>query len=180
MTYIETGDEQTHRLSFYLAMEEYIARHLLHQDDCFFMWQVEPSVIFGRNQVPQNEVNIEYCIEHGIQTYRRKSGGGCVYADQSNVMLSYITPDANVTDTFSRYMRMVADTLQEIGIDAHPNDHNDIMIGDRKVSGNAIYHRPWHSALRYRYGAYDARHYPLTAEARPSWRRECTSTHLPA
>lgn len=51
MTYIETGDEQTHRLSFYLAMEEYIARHLLHQDDCFFMWQVEPSVIFGRNQV---------------------------------------------------------------------------------------------------------------------------------
>lgn len=105
MTYIETGDEQTHRLSFYLAMEEYIARHLLHQDDCFFMWQVEPSVIFGRNQVPQNEVNIEYCIENGIQTYRRKSGGGCVYADQSNVMLSYITPDANVTDTFSRYMR---------------------------------------------------------------------------
>ena len=142
MTYIETGDEQTRRLSFYLAMEEYIARHLLHQDDCFFMWQVEPSVIFGRNQVPQNEVNIEYCIENGIQTYRRKSGGGCVYADQSNVMLSYITPDANVTDTFSRYMRMVADTLQEIGIDAHPNDHNDIMIGDRKVAGNAIYRLP--------------------------------------
>ena len=147
MTYIETGDEQTHRLSFYLAMEEYIARHLLHQDDCFFMWQVEPSVIFGRNQVPQNEVNIEYCIEHGIQTYRRKSGGGCVYADQSNVMLSYITPDANVADTFSRYMRMVADTLQEIGIDAHPNDRNDIMIGDRKVSGNAFYHIPGRSIV---------------------------------
>ena len=140
MTYIETGDEQTHRLSFYLAMEEYIARHLLHQDDCFFMWQVEPSVIFGRNQVPQNEVNIEYCIENSIQTYRRKSGGGCVYADQSNVMLSYITPDANVTDTFSRYMRMVADTLQEIGIDAHPNDHNDIMLNGQKISGNAILH----------------------------------------
>ena len=153
MTYIETGDEQTHRLSFYLAMEEYIARHLLHQDDCFFMWQVDPSVIFGRNQVPQNEVNIEYCIEHGIQTYRRKSGGGCVYADQSNVMLSYITPDANVTDTFS---------------------------GQCHLPAAWQHHRPWHSALRYRYGTYDARHYPLTAEARPSWRRECTSTHLPA
>ena len=48
---------QTRRLSFYLAMEEYVARHLNHDDDCFFMWQVNPSVIFGRNQLIEKEVN---------------------------------------------------------------------------------------------------------------------------
>ena len=142
MIYIELGETQPRRLSFYLAMEEYVAQHLLTDADCFFMWQVTPSVIFGRNQVPLNEVNIDYCREHGIEMYRRKSGGGCVYADMSNVMLSYITGDENVGQTFGRYLAMVANSLQEMGIDARPNDHNDIMIGDRKVSGNAIYHLP--------------------------------------
>ena len=70
-------------LSFYLAMEEYVARHF-DEPDCFFLWQVEPSVIFGRNQVLENEVNVDYCRTHGIKLYRRKSGGGCVYADMDN------------------------------------------------------------------------------------------------
>lgn len=141
MIYIDLPTHETHRLSFYLAMEEFVARHL-DFDESFFMWQVEPTVIFGRNQMVQNEVNIPYCKEHHIQMYRRKSGGGCVYADMSNVMLSYITKDDNVEETFSRYMTMFANALQSIGLDAHKNDHNDIMIGERKVSGNAIYHLP--------------------------------------
>lgn len=123
-------------------MEEFVARYMNVSEDCFFMWQVEPSVIFGRNQVAENEVNIPYCREHGIQMYRRKSGGGCVYADMSNVMLSYITNDENVDVTFTRYLSMFAEALQRLGIDAQKNDHNDIMIGDKKVSGNAIYHLP--------------------------------------
>ena len=123
-------------------MEEFVARYMNVSEDCFFMWQVEPSVIFGRNQVAENEVNIPYCREHGIQMYRRKSGGGCVYADMSNVMLSYTTNDENVDVTFTRYLSMFAEALQRLGIDAQKNDHNDIMIGDKKVSGNAIYHLP--------------------------------------
>lgn len=140
MIYIDTGNYKVQELSFYLAMEEYIAREKPREKDCFFMWQVAPSVIIGRNQVAQNEINIDYCLEHGIKIYRRKSGGGCVYADYDNVMLSYITPSGNVSETFSRYLNMVAETLNEFGICAKPNDHNDIMIGSRKVSGNAIYH----------------------------------------
>ena len=77
-------------LPWYLAAEEYVARKLKEHDECFFMWQVEPTVIFGRNQLIENEVNIEYCQKHGIHTFRRKSGGGCVYADRRNVMFSYI------------------------------------------------------------------------------------------
>ena len=112
-------------------------------DDYFFMWQVEPTVIFGRNQVIENEVNLEYCKSHHINFFRRKSGGGCVYADMSNVMLSYITSENNVEETFKRYLQMISETLESIGLEnVHPSGHNDIMIGDRKVSGNAIYHLP--------------------------------------
>ena len=91
MIYIVCPTSDRKRLSFYLAMEEHVARHLNTGDDCFFMWQVDPSVIFGRNQLTEAEVNLDFCREHGIETYRRKSGGGCVYADRFNVMLSYIT-----------------------------------------------------------------------------------------
>lgn len=129
-----------------MAMEEYVAKHI-DAPDCFFMWQVEPSVIFGRNQLIENEVNLDYCHTHHIQTYRRKSGGGCVYADTSNIMFSYITKDEAVSLTFNRYINMVVAVLQRLGVDARANGRNDVMIGDRKVSGNAFYHIPGRSIV---------------------------------
>lgn len=119
--------EATPGVAFYLAVEEFAAR-FMPPADYFFMWQVEPSVIFGRNQVMDNEVNVAYCRQHNIKMYRRKSGGGCVYADMSNVMLSYVTPDDDVSATFSRYLDMVCQTLRTIGLDARPSGNNDIML----------------------------------------------------
>ena len=128
-------------------MEEYLARHRNDGDDLFFVWQVEPTVIFGRNQVIENEVNLDYCQRHGIQFYRRKSGGGCVYADRSNVMMSYITRSDEVVKTFTRYMNMVTTMLRDLGLEATSTENNDVLIGGRKVSGNAFYHIPGHSIV---------------------------------
>ena len=72
MLYVALPDNTQHRLPFYLAMEEYVAK-TIDEEDCFFMWQVQPSVIFGRNQLVEAEVNLDYCREHSVQTYRRKS-----------------------------------------------------------------------------------------------------------
>lgn len=143
---MELPDDRVRRLSFYLAMEEYVARHM-DERDFFFMWQVEPSVIFGRNQLIENEVNLEFCRNRGIRTYRRKSGGGCVYADMKNIMFSYITSEENVGFTFNRYINMVVLVLNRLGVDARANGRNDIMIGDRKVSGNAFYKLPGRSVV---------------------------------
>lgn len=142
MTHLTLPSDDVRRLSFYLAMEEYAARRLPLEDDLFFLWQVEPTVIFGRNQVIENEVNLEYCRAHDIQFYRRKSGGGCVYADMSNVMMSYITRSDEVMTTFSRYMQMVCKMLTDLGVSAASTENNDVLIGGRKVSGNAFYHLP--------------------------------------
>ena len=146
MKYVALPVEKVRRLSFYLAMEEYVARRIDEQD-LFFMWQVEPSVIFGRNQLIENEVNLKFCRERGIKTYRRKSGGGCVCADMNNVMFSYITKDEAVGFTFNRYINMVVLVLQNLGVDAKASGRNDVMIGDRKVSGNAFYHIPGRSIV---------------------------------
>ena len=139
MKYISLPVSETRRLSFYLAMEEFVARHL-DEPDAFFMWQVGPSVIFGRNEVLENEVNVAYCREHNIKLYRRKSGGGCVYADMDNLMLSFITTEENVNFAFNRFVNMILLVLRRLGIEATGTQHNDIMIGDRKVCGTACYH----------------------------------------
>jgi lipoic acid synthetase/lipoate-protein ligase A len=139
MKYISLPTSEVRRLSFYLAMEEFVARHI-DEPDCFFMWQVEPSVIFGRNQVLEDEVNVAYCREHGIKLYRRKSGGGCVYADMDNLMLSYVTSEDHVNFAFNRFINMVLLVLRKLGIAATGTAHNDVMIDDRKVCGTACYH----------------------------------------
>ena len=146
MKYIALPTNENRQLSFYLAMEEFVARHI-SEPDCFFMWQVEPTVIFGRNQVVENEVNLEYCREHGIHVVRRKSGGGCVYADMDNLMLSMVTDGDNVGFTFNRFVTMIQLALHKIGVSATSTTHNDIMIGDRKVCGTAFYQLPKRSIV---------------------------------
>lgn len=125
------------RLTFYLATEEYLARQT--EEEWFFMWQVDPTVIFGRNQLIENEVNLPFCQQHGIATYRRKSGGGCVYADRSNIMLSYVVTGGSVEDVFRHYVGKVASALEALGLPVAVSGRNDVLIDGRKVSGNAFY-----------------------------------------
>lgn len=146
MKYLLLPNDATRILPFYLAMEEYAAR-IMADEDIFFMWQPDPTVIFGRNQLIDNEVNLDYCKGHGIAVYRRKSGGGCVYADRDNIMFSYITRSDNVQLTFSRYTHAVAEMLQGLGLNATDNGRNDILIDGLKVSGNAFYHISGHSIV---------------------------------
>ena len=88
MKHLILPDNDERRLIFYLSMEEFAAREM--DGEAFFLWQVSPTVIFGRNQLMEAEVNVPFCREHGIKMFRRKSGGGCVYSDWGNIMVSYI------------------------------------------------------------------------------------------
>lgn len=152
MKYIALPFTEPRRLSFFLAMEEFVARQL-DESDAFFMWQVAPSVIYGRNQMVENEVNLDYCREHGIEVFQRKSGGGCVYADKDNLMLSYVTDEENVGFAFNRFINMVLLVLRKMGVEATGTTHNDIMIGEKKVCGTACRKTPRgsvvHSTLLY-------------------------------
>ena len=138
------------RLVWYLAAEEYFAKriHALLQGfgkgsgEVLFTWIVPPTVIFGRHQVMANEVNIPFCQLNHIAMYRRKSGGGCVYADEGNLMVSYISTSPHSEQVFQMYLDTMSDCLHTIGYDAVKSTHNDIMVGEHKVSGNACFALP--------------------------------------
>ena len=135
-----------HQLPFYFAVEEYVARH--YTDDDYFMgWRVNPTVMLGRNQLIDNEVNTDYCKENKIDIFRRKSGGGCIYADKGCIQFSYISRSVNANDAFAAYMQRMADLLKGLKIDAQLSGRNDILINGTKVSGCAFYQLSNHSVL---------------------------------
>ena len=102
-------------------------------------WRVNPTVMLGRNQLIDNEVNTDYCKEHKIDIFRRKSGGGCIYADKGCIQFSYISRSVNANEAFAAYMQRMADLLKGLKIDAQLSGRNDILINGTKVSGCAFY-----------------------------------------
>lgn len=133
-------------LPFYLAAEEWAAR-TLPPGQYFFAWQVEPTVICGRHQNMAAEVDLDYAARNGIKVWRRKSGGGAVYADRNNIMFSYITPSSDVQTTFGDYTDMICSMLHSIDIQAAATGRNDIAINGRKVAGNAFLKLPGRSIV---------------------------------
>ncbi len=133
-------DKKERSLAFYLAMEEFMAEHV--EDEAFFVWRVGPTVIIGRNQDLEAEVNLEYCRNHGVHVVRRKSGGGCVYSDKGNIMVSYISPRGVVSEVFDRYLSAMTACLRTLGLKAEKSGRNDILVEGRKVSGNAFHQLP--------------------------------------
>ena len=140
MKHVILPDNVRRSLAFYLAMEEFVASEV--EGEAFFVWRVEPTVIYGRNQVLENEVNLEYCREHGVDIVRRKSGGGCVYSDLGNIMISYVSGRGTVSEVFDRYMTALTDALRALGVPAEKSGRNDILVEGRKVSGNAFHQLP--------------------------------------
>ncbi len=124
-------------VAFYLSVEEWAACHL-SPGEYFFAWQVGPSIICGRNQDIEAEVNLDKAREKGIKVWRRKSGGGAVLADMNNVMFSYIAPSEAVQTGFSNYTQMICSMLASMGINAEPTGRNDIAVNGRKVAGNSF------------------------------------------
>lgn len=138
MTYVLYPESASDNLMTHLEMEEKIAREGI-VDSAFFIWQSAPTVIYGRNQSEEAEVNVSYCRQHSIRVCQRKSGGGCVYSDEGNVMLSCITKGDDVQEAFRKFLHALANALKEIGLGAEVSGRNDIIVDGRKVSGNACY-----------------------------------------
>ena len=129
-----------YRLTFFLAMEDYVAG--MSDEELFFVWQSDPTVIIGRNQDLDVEVNIGYCRENGVRIVRRKSGGGCVYSDRGNIMLSFVSRRGNVADVFDAFLLKFASCLSALGLPAEISGRNDILVDGRKISGNAFHQLP--------------------------------------
>lgn len=119
-----------------LAVEEYL--FLNSSDDVFMLWQNDRTVVIGKNQNAYAELDVDYAREQGIRVARRISGGGAVYHDIGNLNYTYISSKKGQGEIdFASFCAPIIDFLRSVGVEAELSGRNDILVGDKKISGNA-------------------------------------------
>lgn len=120
---------------FNLASEEYLLKH--RKENFIYLWINAPAVIVGVNQNTVQEVNLDYTTSHGIKVVRRQTGGGAVYHDLNNLCYTVIAPFRENVDNYRRFTAPVIEYLNTLGVKAEFSGRNDIVVGGKKISGNA-------------------------------------------
>ncbi|GGI65816.1 lipoate--protein ligase [Enterococcus alcedinis] len=124
-----------------LAIETFLLQEMKIDEPILLFYINEPSIIIGRNQNTIEEINQDYVEEKGIHVVRRLSGGGAVYHDFGNLNFSFIMPDdGNSFRDFAKVTQPIIQALHELGVTgAELKGRNDLVIGEKKFSGNAMY-----------------------------------------
>jgi len=121
-----------------LAIEEFAVRHLPANEPILLFYINKSSIIIGKNQNTIEEINTNYVENNNIKVVRRLSGGGAVYHDEGNLNFSFITNnDGKSFSNFKKFLEPIIKALADLGIEAEVKGRNDILIGEKKISGNA-------------------------------------------
>ena len=132
--YLETGSLDP---AYNLAFEEYVLAHRT-EGDYLILWQNDSTVVIGRNQNAEEEIDRAFVEAHGVRVVRRTTGGGAVYHDLGNLNYSFITDAGEAENlTMGRFTKPVTSALQGLGLRAEASGRNDILVEGRKVSGTA-------------------------------------------
>jgi lipoate-protein ligase A len=159
---------------FNLAAEEYLLKNC--RENIFMLWQSEPSVIVGKHQNIQEEVNEDYVRTNRIKIARRFSGGGAVYHDLGNLNLSFIETNTHVD--FDVFAQRILNMLGSLDIKVELDTRRAIFIDGLKISGSAqSIHKDrvlFHATLLF---SSDLNRLIQALESRPE--KECTSSSKP-
>lgn len=139
MIFVSNEEKTDPRIN--LAIETYLLKEMPLDEPILLFYINEPSIIIGRNQNTIEEINKDYVEEKEIHVVRRLSGGGAVYHDFGNLNFSFIMPDdGNSFRDFAKFTQPIIEALHAMGVkDAELKGRNDLVIKDKKFSGNAMY-----------------------------------------
>ncbi|TVQ96255.1 MAG: lipoate--protein ligase [Spirochaetaceae bacterium] len=140
-------ESNSHDVYLNLAFEQQLYHELETGDVVLFLWRNAPSVVIGRHQNPWRECDLDAMAAEGVLPARRASGGGAVYHDPGNGNFTFLANSALYQQEL--HFAVVIAALAEHGIHAHRSGRNDILVGERKISGNAFRHQ---KAKSYHHG----------------------------
>ena len=137
MILVRHHNEGNYEPYFYFALEDYLLNEVLKDGEAyFFTWEIK-GVVIGKNQIIENEVNLDYLRANNIKLFRRPTGGGTVYADENNTMFSMIARrESNFS--FKKHLSHIIDAVKKLGVTLEFSGRNDILYDGKKISGNAF------------------------------------------
>lgn len=140
MIYINSNSTSPY---FNFALEEYLMTYKdLEDDEIFLFWRTNPTVMIGRYQNTYCEINEKYVKENNINVVRRNSGGGTIYTDIGAWQFTFIEKKHKENGiSFDKFTTPIVQALRQQNIDAYFNSRNDLLIGNKKFSGNAQYRK---------------------------------------
>ena len=129
-----------------LAIEKHLMDTLPEETAILYLWQNSHTIVVGRNQNPWYECKVEEFLESGGHIARRLSGGGTVYHDMGNLNFTFILPKTDFD--VNRQLLVIRTAIAAYGLDAVQSGRNDLLVAERKFSGNAFY-KAGHSAYHH-------------------------------
>ncbi|MCF7794973.1 lipoate--protein ligase family protein [Patescibacteria group bacterium] len=105
----------------------------------FFTWK--PSAItIGFFQDLEQEINLNKAKDLKVDVIRRYSGGGAVFHEDEltySLVVSEKDLSLNILDSYKYLCQGVIKGLENLGIEAEFKPINDILVNNKKISGNA-------------------------------------------
>ncbi|MEY2343063.1 biotin/lipoate A/B protein ligase family protein [Acidithiobacillus sp. IBUN Pt1247-S3] len=103
----------------------------LHFRDC---------ALLGHHQSPQQELDLRFCAEEGVQIQRRLTGGGAIIFDDTQLGWELVCrredlPAGDMSFLAQEICEAAALGLRQLGVDAQFRPRNDIEVDGRKISG---------------------------------------------
>ncbi len=124
-----------------MAMDEAILKS--DSGNTFFFWTPKKSIILGFFQKADVELNLARCKDYTIT--RRISGGGIAFSDDRCRQVNYGVVGTidnelfplDIIESYKQICGVLIDTLVHYGLNAAFRPINDVVVDNKKISGNA-------------------------------------------
>ncbi len=128
-----------HKAYWNMAMDEALLMNLQEIGSTLrlYGWN-PPAVSIGYFQSMEEVVNVHKARDMGVDLVRRITGGGAVY-HKWEVTYSIVLPEfkGRILDSYRIINGGIVKALQKLGLDAKHHGINDVIVNNRKISGNA-------------------------------------------
>ena len=135
-------EQQAYTAAMNMAIDEAICESVASEEKPptvrFYKWK-NNSVSLASNQ-NQDEINLELCKKNKVDVVRRITGGRAVYHDKGDFTYSVIAPISafgNIQNAYSEICSWIINALGDLGVNSELKNKNDVMVGGKKISGNA-------------------------------------------
>jgi lipoate---protein ligase len=105
------------------------------------------SVLVGRFQNINAEIDVANCKKLGFGFGRRLTGGGAIIMGSDQLGICFTTsqkefPWEHISELYTQFSAPIIAALAELGIEASFRSKNDLEVGGKKIAGLGVYVNP--------------------------------------